>query len=158
LNFYRENERSATHRELRLEEQTIIAGMRAAFAVIEANLPRRSLLASLIDRANLAVAHTHTCGVGQDYIVYDYKGRVAKCQMHMSATVASAADDDPLSIVRADQIGIQNVHVDQKEGCRTCEWKHWCTGGCAIATFRATGRYDIQSPNCAIYKALYPEA
>lgn len=38
------------------------------------------------------------------------------------------------------------------------EWKHWCTGGCPLATFKATGRYDIQSPNCNIYKALYPEA
>ena len=25
-------------------------------------------------------------------------------------------------------------------------------------THRATGRYDIQSPNCNIYKAIYPEA
>jgi uncharacterized protein len=26
-----------------------------------------------------------------------------------------------------------------------------------VATYRATGRYDVQSPNCAIYQALYPE-
>ncbi len=31
-------------------------------------------------------------------------------------------------------------------------------GGCAVATFKATGRYDIKSPNCNIYKAIYPEA
>jgi uncharacterized protein len=27
-----------------------------------------------------------------------------------------------------------------------------------VATFRATGRYDVQSPNCGIYTALYPAA
>jgi hypothetical protein len=27
-----------------------------------------------------------------------------------------------------------------------------------VATFRATGRYDIKSPNCRIYKAIHPEA
>ena len=27
-----------------------------------------------------------------------------------------------------------------------------------MATFRATGRYDVKSPNCGIYKAIYPEA
>ena len=27
-----------------------------------------------------------------------------------------------------------------------------------MATFKATGRYDIKSPNCNIYKAIYPQA
>ena len=43
LNFYRENDCSATHRDLALDEQRIIAGMRAAYAVIEQHLPDYSL-------------------------------------------------------------------------------------------------------------------
>ena len=27
-----------------------------------------------------------------------------------------------------------------------------------MATFAATGRFDVRSPNCRIYKAVYPEA
>jgi len=27
-----------------------------------------------------------------------------------------------------------------------------------VATFAATGRFDVRSPNCRIYKAVYPEA
>jgi uncharacterized protein len=27
-----------------------------------------------------------------------------------------------------------------------------------VATFRATGRFDVRSPNCNIYKTIYPEA
>lgn len=158
LNFYRENDFSASHEDLRLEEELIISGMQAAFKVIEANLPRRNLLASLVDRANLATPHLRTCGVGQNYLVFDHLGQVSKCQMQMDKPVTTAKADDPLSLIRADQLGIQNISVETKEGCCDCEWKYWCTGGCPAATYQATGRYDVKSPNCNIYKALYPEA
>lgn len=158
LNFYRENDLSATHKDMRLDEQKIISGMLAAFKVLEENLPRRPFLGGIIDRANLSVSHTHTCGVGQNYLVFDQNGQVAKCQMHIRKPVTDVHAADPLALIRADQIGIQNLPVMEKEGCKTCEWKHWCTGGCPLATHRATGRYDVKSPNCTIYKALFPEA
>ena len=157
LNFYRENELSASNTDMRLDEEKIINGMLAAFKVIETNLPRRSLLPALVDRANLSAPHLHTCGVGQNYLVFDQNGQVAKCQMHIRKPITNIHVEDPLAIIRADQIGIQNLSVEEKEGCRTCEWKYWCTGGCSLATHRATGRYDVKSPNCNIYKALYPE-
>ena len=158
LNFYRENELSASHEDLRLDEEKIIKGMLAAFKVIENNLPKRSFLGGIIDRANLSAAHTHTCGVGQNYLVFDQNGQVAKCQMHIRKPITDIHVADPLAVIRADQIGIQNLSVEEKEGCKSCEWKHWCAGGCPLATYRATGRYDVKSPNCNIYKALFPEA
>jgi uncharacterized protein len=158
LNFYRENDFSISYEDLRLAEEKIIAGMLGAFKVIEANLPRRNLLASLVDRANLAAPHLHTCGVGHSYLVFDHLGRIAKCQMHINQTVTTATVADPLTLIRNDTRGIQNSPVEEKEGCRDCEWKYWCTGGCPLATYRATGRYDVKSPNCNIYKTLYPEA
>lgn len=158
LNFYRENELSASHEDMQLDEKKIISGMLAAFKAIEENLPRRPFLGGIIDRANLSAAHTHTCGVGQNYLVFDQNGQVAKCQMHIRKPVTDVNAEDPLALIRADQIGIQNLPVMEKEGCKTCEWKHWCTGGCPLATHRATGRYDVKSPNCNIYKALFPEA
>jgi hypothetical protein len=51
----------------------------------------------------------------------------------------------------------RETHED-KQGCRDCTWRHWCSGGCAAATFRATGRFDVRSPNCAIYRTIYPKA
>lgn len=158
LNFYRENELSASHEDMKLDEEKIIKGMLAAFKVIEGNLPRRSFLGGIIDRANLSASHTHTCGVGQNYLVFDQNGQVAKCQMHIRKPITDLHVADPLAVIRADRTGIQNLSVEEKEGCKTCEWKHWCTGGCPLATHRATGRYDVKSPNCNIYKALYPEA
>lgn len=158
LNFYRENELSSSYEDMRLDEEKIINGMLAAFRAIENNLPRRPFLGGIIDRANLSAAHTHTCGVGQNYLVFDQNGQVAKCQMHIRKPVTSVHAEDPLALIRADKIGIQNLPVMEKEGCKTCEWKQWCAGGCPLATHRATGRYDVKSPNCNIYKALFPEA
>lgn len=157
LNFYRENDFSQNTADLQLSEKRIIDGMMAAFARIEANLPERSLLASLVDRANLATPHLRTCGVGHSYLVFNEHGEVSKCQMHMATAVTTTADPDPLTAIRLDTIGLQNPIVLEKEGCRTCEWRYWCTGGCPLATYRATGRYDVKSPNCTIYKTLFPE-
>lgn len=158
INFYRENALSASHSDMRLDEEKIINGMFAAFKVIEGNLPRRSLLGSIVDRANLSFAHAHTCAVGQNYLVFDQNGQVAKCQMQMQKPVTTLDVEDPLTAIRDDRDGVQNVSVEEKEGCRTCEWKYWCSGGCSLETHRVTGRYDLQSPNCRIYKAILPEA
>jgi uncharacterized protein len=157
LNFYRENDQSASEADLRLEEARIIAGMLAAYRVIEHNLPRRSLLASLADRANLSVPHKRTCSAGQSYLVFDTQGRVSKCQMDMAHPITDCNDTDPLETVRSSTTGLHNVTVEEKDECRECAWRYWCAGGCPLQTHRAKGRYDVQSPNCAIYKALYPE-
>jgi uncharacterized protein len=158
LNLYRENDYSKSYKNLHLEEEKIIQGMLAAFKVIEANLPRRSLLGSLIDRSDLSTAHLRTCGVSSNYLVFDHLGQVSKCQMEMHSPVTTYKVEDPLALIQADKIGIQNVSVEAKVECSGCEWKYWCTGGCPIMTYKATGRYDVKSPNCRIYKTLYPEA
>jgi len=157
LNFYRENDRSASQTDLRLEDKRIIEGMLVAYKVIEEKLPERCLLASLADRANLAALHLRTCSVGHSYLVIDHRGRVAKCQMEMANTVTTIHDPDPLTRVRESSNGIRNLPVDDKAECHDCQWRYWCAGGCPLQAYRATGRYDAKSPNCAIYRALYPE-
>lgn len=158
LNFYRENDVSSSYADLRLEREHIIEGALAAYKVIEENLPRRSLLSSLVDRANLACSHLRTCAVGQSYFVFDTEGQVAKCQMDIDTTITDCTDPDPLSTVRTSSKGIRNLRVEDKDECRECEWRYWCTGGCPLSAYRATGRYDAKSPDCSIYKALYPQA
>lgn len=157
LNFYRENDQSVSQTDLRLEEERIIEGMLAAYKVIEEKMPERCLLASLADRANLATPHLRTCSVGHNYLVIDRRGRVAKCQMDMANTVTTIHDPDPLARVRESSAGIRNLPVDDKAECRDCQWRYWCAGGCPLQAYRSTGRYDAKSPNCAIYRALYPE-
>ena len=156
LNFYRENVCSAPFTDLAYGEERIIQAMKEAFAVIEANLPPFSLLGALLDRARLDAPHDRPCGVGDNYLVINHKGGIAKCQMEVEQTVTNITADDPLQLIRDDQIGIQNVSVQQKVECRECLWRYWCAGGCPALTYRMTGRYDLKSPNCRIYKALFP--
>lgn len=157
INFYRENAYSVTQPDLSYQEDQLIEGMKATFVVIEKNLPPFSLLGILTDRAQLDKCHQRTCGVGQSYMVIDHNGHVAKCHMEIQQHVTDISDNDPLQSLRNDTQGIQNLVVDEKQGCRECIWRYWCTGGCPVLTKRITGRYDAKSPNCKIYQALLPE-
>jgi uncharacterized protein len=156
LNFFRDNECAASFDDLHMQDDRLIAAMFRVFDVIEANLPDHSLLSSLVDRAQFDQPHDKTCGVGESYLVIDHHGHIAKCHMEIEKPITDVYAEDPLAVIRADQIGIQNVSVEEKEGCRDCEWKYWCTGGCPLLTYRATGRFDVKSPYCRVYKAIYP--
>ncbi|GLY07662.1 hypothetical protein Acsp01_80410 [Actinoplanes sp. NBRC 101535] len=157
LNFFRDNECASGFDDLRYEEQQMIAALRAAFAVIEDRLPPWSVLGTVLDRGQLLQPRQHSCGVGRDYVVVDQHGRVAKCHMEIERTLGDVFRDDPLELVRSDTRTVLNLAVEEKEGCRDCSWRYWCSGGCSVATFRATGRFDVKSPNCHIYQAIYPE-
>lgn len=157
LNYYRENDCSASYEGLVFQDDQIITAVRAAYTVIEANLPRHSLLASLADRARLDMPHDRPCGVGHSYMVIDQFGGVAKCQMEIKQTITDISAPDPFLLIRLDQTGVQNHSVEEKTGCRDCTWRYWCAGGCPALTYRVTGRWDLKSPNCHIYQALFPE-
>jgi uncharacterized protein len=157
FNLYRDSECATCSNDLRFSEQQIISGMKTAYAVIEANLPRRNLLASLLDRASLTGPHHRTCAVGTNYLVIDHHGQIAKCQMDVKHPVTDVRAADPLTVIRTNHTGLQNMDVDQKAGCCNCTWRYWCTGGCPLQTFRMTGRYDMKSPNCGIYQTLFPD-
>lgn len=155
LNFYRENLLSASHQDLKLEETRIIEGMRGAYRVVEQHLPARPFLGGLLDRVQVE-AHTHTCGVGQSYLVFTHTGQVAQCQMHLGDGKTLNGADDPLKLLAHGSIPV--ISVDDKEGCKECAWRYRCAGGCPLETYRATRRFDVQSPHCHIYTTLFPEA
>ncbi len=157
LNYYRDNDRSTHITDLQFTDTQMIDAMRSVFELIERNIPQRTLLGSLIDKANLQYSHQSTCGIGDNYLVINQKGGIAKCHVDIKQTITTIATDDPLLIVRNDRQGVQAHSVDEKEGCRSCSWRYWCTGGCPLLTYRATGRSDVKSPNCNIYKALFPD-
>ncbi len=156
LNFYRQNTLSANRADLDLEEKAIIEGMQAAYAEFEADLPLRPFLNGLLDRVQTE-AHAHTCGVQHSYLVITHEGMLAQCQMHLDTPFPqSMPAGDMLQLIHTGPI--QNISVDNKQGCRTCEFRYRCTGGCPLETYRATGRWDVQSPHCHIYKTLLPAA
>lgn len=157
ISLYRDHHPGDRAANLRADEEHLIAGMRRAYAVIARRPPTWSLLGALLDRADLSRPHRRTCAVGDSYLVIDHRGRIAKCQMTLDQPISHIDAPDPLGMIRLDQVGVRNLPVEAKEGCRSCDWRYWCAGGCPVATYRATGRYDLRSPNCAIYQSLYPD-
>ncbi|KDN19891.1 radical SAM/SPASM domain-containing protein [Amycolatopsis rifamycinica] len=158
FNFFRDNDCASAFTDLQYEEQALLDGLRAAFGEIERTLPRWSVLGSILDRGQLLRPRSRTCGVGDDYVVIDQRGRIAQCHMELEDAAGDIRTTDPVLAVRDPARKIKNLLVDEKAGCRDCTWKNWCAGGCAVATFRATGRFDVRSPNCDIYRTIYPEA
>jgi uncharacterized protein len=157
LNFFRENTCTPQGEHLRADADRLLAGIRAALARIEGKLPEQSIASGLLDRANLGYGHTRPCGVGQNYVAVDPQGRIARCHMELEHTLGNVREDDPVMVVRQSTGRWQNLEVDAKEGCRDCIWRYYCAGGCPLLTYRTCGRYNVRSPYCQVYQALYPE-
>ncbi|MDX8035289.1 SPASM domain-containing protein [Lentzea sp. BCCO 10_0856] len=156
FNFFRDNACTSDASGLQYEQQAMVDGVTDAFAAIEEAMPPWSVLGSVLDRGQLTEPRRKSCGVGDDYVVIDQRGQISQCHMELGSPVGRIGADDPITAVR--RPGIRNLLAEEKEGCRDCTWRNWCTGGCSVATFRATGRFDVRSPNCGIYKAIYPAA
>lgn len=158
FNFFRDNECSTSHADLKYEQDAMIDGMLAAFAAIEERMPAWSVLGTVLDRGQLVEPRQRPCGAGHDYVVIDQRGGISQCHMDLGTSVGHVDTHDPVAAVRDERAPLRNLLVDEKQGCRDCEWRQWCTGGCPLATFQATGRFDVRSPNCGIYQTIYPEA
>lgn len=156
FNFYRENKLSINKIGLSLESNNIISGLMDAYKVIEKNLPDRSLLTSLADKADLSSPRDYVCAAAKDYLVFDTNGGIAQCQMQIKKTVSDVKTINPLIDVRNNK-SLINLAVSEKNDCSECDWRSWCNGGCPVETKLITDRYDVKSPNCKIYKAIFPE-
>lgn len=155
INFYRENAQSLSRHELALEEDAIIHGLREAYQIIEKNLPERPVFNNLLDKVQ-SQAHTHTCGVGQNYFVVKHTGEFAQCQMQLDKPMTNTEKTVKAMHLLQDSV-IKNVSVDDKSECNRCTFRYRCTAGCPLETYRTTQRWDVKSPHCRIYKTLYPE-
>jgi uncharacterized protein len=156
LNFERYASPLGTQAALRTSDT--LGALLSTFEMIEEHLPRTSLLDRLIDRTSLLAAHSRTCGVGQNYLVIDCRGGVSKCQMQIHQPIGQIGESDPIVLVRSDEKGIRNDTVDHKLECSSCTWRYWCSGGCPLQTYAATGSYTAKSPNCDLYAALFSKA
>lgn len=157
FNFYRENNLSKDFSDLSAENSELATSILEALEEIQNAPPAYSILGMLSDRARLDAYHEHTCGVGNSYMVIDHLGQISKCHMHMKYPITSVFAENPLVVIKQDQGPLQNPNVLEKEGCKNCEWRYVCAGGCPALTLRMTGRTDIKSPYCDIYKMIFPK-
>ncbi len=153
INFYRQPWNTTAPADLQLEEEAILAGMRDAFRVLEDLLPTWPFIDGLLDRGT-GLPHSYACGVGRSYLVITPEGQVAPCHMRQDTTLGSVTT---FTLEDLQHSPIPAVSVDDKPDCRTCPFRYLCAGGCPLETYRQHGRWDQRNPNCAIYRALYPE-
>jgi uncharacterized protein len=153
LNFARENRYYSSEED----QQALTDGMLAAFEVLKNDLPAETLLAGLVDRANLAVPHLHTCAAEKDYLVFNANGQLFRCQMEMPFNPIPVKRQDKLKALQS-YVPALNIAVDHKQTCQDCQWRYWCAGGCPLLTQRVNGSSAQPSPYCEVYKKLYPEA
>lgn len=143
FNFVRSNK----YRMGSEEQTTLIGSLLQALEIIKSHPSEKNILNGLIDRVNLSAARTHACAIERDYVVFDAKGQVARCQMEMHKAT-SCQGGDPVHVVRNHPNPL-NLPIDQKTSCAACTWKDWCAGGCPLT--------QGASPYCEVYKSVLPE-
>lgn len=130
------------------EFKDLIPVLHKSLNIISEYTPEYPFLDKLIDRSNFSATHKHTCGAGRNYLSIDYDGSVLPCHMLSGANQQGI----PLNMLTDVQFhDFDNAAIDQKEGCNTCQWRYWCTGGCPLLARNNKPIY------CEVYKAIYPE-
>jgi len=157
FNFFRENPHVSE--KLESDDKKLVKYIKIAYGLIGDRPPRYSLINGLLDRVFFTKPHIHTCGMGQNYIVVRHDGRIASCQMTLAKPIGSIEDKDVINTMKAGNfIRPRGLNVFGKSPCKNCQWKYICCGSCPLLTFSQKGKYNLNSPYCAVYKALIPEA
>jgi len=103
------------------------------------------------------------CGAGQSFFVVDAAGDVYPCAHSAGihawrlGTITDAAGD-LVSLGTRSEI-VQHFPqrlVDQMEETRSCPWRHFCEGGCAVNAQQRFGTIHAPDTLCAFYERLYP--
>ena len=157
FNFYREN--PYVKEKLEGNDKKLVEYLKRAYQIIYKNPPRYSLVNGLLDRVVFKRPHLYTCGMGNSYIVVRQDGKIVSCQMTLEKPIGSIEDEDLIKTMREGNfVRPKSLTVEGKTPCKNCQWKYICCGGCPLLTFEQKGRHDVNSPYCAAYKALIPEA
>ncbi|MFV9503593.1 MAG: radical SAM protein [Oscillochloridaceae bacterium umkhey_bin13] len=156
ISFYREPLNSPPSHSLCPDPDQLIATMQQVYATVAQHPPRWSVLGALLDRTHPGAAHQRSCAAGEHYLVIDQHGKIASCQMTLDQPVSQLTAYDPLSELRQAAGGIYGQDVDMRDDCRTCQWRYWCGGGCAVLNARNASGGASHTSACSVYKALFP--
>lgn len=161
INFFRENPYAREEGSLSVPPDELVAGLRAAYRVVEERLPAYPLTGALLDRVRLDLPHDRPCGAGLNYLVVRPDGGITACQMldqpagSLFAGAGGTPSGDLLPAVQ-DHAMLRSLPVYRRGACVDCFWQFACAGGCPLLAFRAAGRWDAPSPYCAVYRELIP--
>lgn len=103
-----------------------------------------------------------TCGAGQCFVVVESDGSIYPCLSLITdeMKIGQWSEGKILNeIIAASPImkTLQQRNVDDIPGCRDCDARYFCGGGCPANAMRA-GNLLAQDPFCAVYQKLYRTA
>jgi radical SAM protein with 4Fe4S-binding SPASM domain len=136
--------------------------------IIDARLPLSEFnlsqyLKYLVRRMHDYRCMRSNCGAGKSFFLVDSKGDVYPCAH--SAGIPEwrigtiyEADGDLVKLGKRNPV-VQQFRERLVEGmheARTCPWRHFCEGGCAVNSYQKFGTILAPDALCAFYERMYP--
>lgn len=94
------------------------------------------------------------CGMGISEIYINEIGNIYPCRMNYdeSSCLGNMIDGDLKEILKNNKILNENISVDVLEGCKDCQYRYICGGGCRMFHNSYSGSIYINSPDvCELY-------
>lgn len=140
--------------------KTVIHYIGRTRAFQEANL--QHLVRNLVMRTRNFRCMRSPCGAGLDYLVITSEGDVYPCvhwlrEPELNLGNVRELDSLEWAFLRSSVVKeMANRTVGRIPGCRQCEWRHLCEGGCGLEARDWHGTLLSPSPLCEYYRAIYP--
>ncbi len=95
------------------------------------------------------------CGVGSEYVAVTPDGSIYPCHQFagIEAFCLGNVHDDPVVLSEDVRSKFKGLLVPQKEACRNCWARYFCSGGCPANAYFSTGSVDgLYEAGCRIQK------
>lgn len=105
------------------------------------------------DGAQRTLRACNRCGAGRTGVSVAYDGSVYPCHMlHCTPFLLGNAFGDSTDKLRSALTRFALPAVDELDGCRDCDKRYLCGGGCRARAYMEYGRVDCRDPYCAYNK------
>lgn len=101
------------------------------------------------------ISFTDGCGAGRTLISVDARGNVYPCHMlHFEEFNLGNLLHDPLNHFKSGQsvFPYRNSYVEEKEGCKECNFRFFCGGGCKARAYLEHNDIMGMDPYCSGYQ------
>lgn len=144
--------------EIDVDNKNLIRELKKCYSWIGQNLPEKNLqsLHKLAD-IRLNGPKVRNCGIGYNSLTVGHDGSVSICQYEMEVSLGNVLESDAIRLVTDQKhYDLDGTRVNQVPGCRDCEWRYTCGGGCPLLTKQHFGEMRRSSPYCEVYKTILP--
>lgn len=99
------------------------------------------------------------CGTGEQLISVGTDGSLYPCHMLMEDEfkMGNLLEKDVMSLLVHNAKRKYGVEVDDMDGCKECEFKYLCAGGCRARAYLYTDKIASKDPFCPMYYGFFDE-